>query len=202
MPANLENSAVATGLKKVSFHSNRKERQGQKGSNYHTITLISHASKVMLKILQPRLQQNMNHELADVPARFKKGRGARDQIANICWIIEKAREFQKNIYFCFIDYAKAFDCVEHNKLWKALKKTGIPDHFTCLLKNLYAGQEATVRILLKVVQNWERSVYCHPVYLTYIHSTSCEMLGWMNYMLESRLLGKISTTSDMQMMPF
>ena len=99
----------------------------------------------MLKILQPRLQQYMNHELPDVQAGFRKGRGTRDQIANIQWIIEKAREFQKNIYLCFIDNAKAFDCVDHNKLWKILKEMGIPDHLTCLLRNLYAGQEATVR---------------------------------------------------------
>ena len=111
MPANLENTAVATGLEKVSFHSNPKERQCQKCSNYHTIALISHASKAMLKILQARLQQYMNHELPDVQAGFRKGRGTRDQIVSICWIMEKAREFQKNIYFCFIDYAKAFDSV-------------------------------------------------------------------------------------------
>ena len=96
----------------------------------------------MLKILQARLQQYGNHELPDVQAGFRKGRGTRDQIANIHWIIEKPRECQKNIYFCFIDYAKTFDCVEHNKLWKEM---GIPDHLTCLLRNLYAGQEATVR---------------------------------------------------------
>ena len=111
MPANLENLAVATGLEKVSFHANAKEC-----SNYCTIALISHASKVMLKILQARLQQNVNHELPDVQAGFKKGRGTRDQIANIRWITKKAREFQKNIDFCFIDYAKAFDCVDHSKL--------------------------------------------------------------------------------------
>ena len=99
----------------------------------------------MLKILQARFQQYMSHELPDVQAGFRKGRGTRDQTANIRWITEKAREFQKNIYFCFIDYAKAFDCVDHNKLWKILKKMGIPDHLTCLLRNLYAGQEATVR---------------------------------------------------------
>ena len=99
----------------------------------------------MLKILQTRLQQYMNCELPDVQAGFRKGRGTRDQIANICWITEKAREFQKNIYFCFIDYAKAFDCVDHNKLWKILQEMAIPDHLTCLLKNLYAGQEAIVR---------------------------------------------------------
>ena len=99
----------------------------------------------MLKILQARLQQYMNRELPDVQPGFRKGRGTRDQIANICWIMEKAREFQKNIDFCLIDYAKAFDCVNHNKRWKILKEMAIPDHLTCLLRNLYAGQEATVR---------------------------------------------------------
>ena len=140
MPANLENSAVATGLEKVSFHSNPTERHAKECSDYCTIALISHASKVMLKILQARLQQNMNWELPDVQAGFRKGRGTRDQIANIRWIMEKARAFQKNIYFCFIDYAKAFDCVDHNKLWKILREMGISDHLTCLLRNLYAGQ--------------------------------------------------------------
>ena len=134
----LENSAVATGLEKVSFHSNSKEC-----SNYRTIALISQASKVMLKILQARFQQYVNRELPDVHAGFRKGRVTRDQIANIYWIIKTAREFLKNIYFCFIDYAKAFDCVDHNKLWKILKEMGIPDHQTCLLRNLYAGQETT-----------------------------------------------------------
>ena len=111
-------------------------------SSYHTIVLISQASKIILKILQARLQQYMNQEFPDVQAGFRKGRGIRDQIASICWIIKKAREFQKYIYFCFIDYTKAFDCVDHNKLWKILKDMGIPDHLTCLLRNLYAGQEA------------------------------------------------------------
>ena len=115
-----------------------KKGNAKECSNYHTIALISHTSKVMRKILQAKLQQYVNHELPDGQAGFRKGRGTRDQIANIHWIIEKAREFQKNIYFCFIDYAKAFDCVDH-KLWK------IPDHPICLLINLYAGQEATVR---------------------------------------------------------
>ena len=114
-------------------------------SNYCTVAIISHASKVMLKLLQARLQQYVNHELPDVQAGFREGRGTRDQIANIHWIMQKARKFQKNIYFCFIDYAKAFDCVDHNNLWKILKEMGIPDHLTCLLRNLYAGQEATVR---------------------------------------------------------
>ena len=145
MSANLENSAVATGLEKVSFHSNPKEGNAKECSNYRTIALISHARNVMLKILQARLQEYMNCELSDVQAGFRKSRGTRDQIANIHWFTEKAREFQKNIYFCFIDYAKAFDCVDHNKLWKILKEMGVPDHLTCLLRNLYAGQEAPVR---------------------------------------------------------
>ena len=122
-----------------------KKGNAKECSNYRTIALISHVSKVMPKILQARLQQYLNCEVPDVQAGFRKGRGTRDQIANIRWIVEKARQFQKNIYFCFIDYAKAFDCVDENKLWKILKVTGIPDHLICLLRNLYAGQEATVR---------------------------------------------------------
>ena len=122
-----------------------KKGNAKECSNYRTTALISPASRVMLKILQPRLQQYVNSELPDVQAGFRKGRGTRDQIANICWIMEKGREFQKNIYFCFIDYTKAFDCVDHNTLWKILKEMGILDHLTCLLRNQYAGQEATVR---------------------------------------------------------
>ena len=144
MPANLENLAVSTGLEKVSFIPIPKKGKAKECSNYCTIALISHSSKVMLKILQARLQQYMNHELPDVQAGFRKSRGTRYQIANISWSIEKAREFQKNIYFCFIDYTKTFDCVDHNKLWKILQEIGILDHLTCLLRNLYAGQEATV----------------------------------------------------------
>ena len=143
MPGNVENAAVVTGLEKVSFHSNPQKRQCQRCSTYCTIALISHTSKVMLKILQARFHQYMNCELPDVQAGFRKGRGTRDQLANICWIIKKAREFQKNIYFCFIDYAKAFDCVDHNKLCKILERMGIPDHLTCFLRNLYAGQVRT-----------------------------------------------------------
>ena len=120
--------------KKSVFIQISKKGNAKECSNYHTITLISHASKVMLKILQARLQQYMNRELPDVQAGFRKGRGTRDQIANICWIIETAREFQENIYFCFTDYAKAFDCVDHNKLWNILKEMGIPDHLIGLLK--------------------------------------------------------------------
>ena len=146
MSANLENSAVATGLEKVNFHFNPKERQCKECSNYCTIILISQVSKVMFKILQARLQQYMKHELPDVHCGFRKGRGIRDHITNICWIIEKAREIQKNIYFCFVEYTKAFDCVDHNKLWIKRSRDGITDSVTCLLINLYAGQKATVRI--------------------------------------------------------
>ena len=135
------------------------------------------------KILQARLQQYMNCEFPDVQAGFRKGRGTRDQIANIRWIIKKARDFRKNIYFCFIDYAKAFDCVDHNKLWKNLKEMGIPDHLTCLLRNLYAGQEATIRMDMeqqtssKLGKDYVQAVYCHPAYLTSMQSTSCKMPG-------------------------
>ena len=146
--------------------------------NYHTIALISYTSKVMLKILQAKLQQYLNHELPDVQAGFRKGRGTRDQISNINWIIEKPKEFQRNIYFCFIDYAKAFDCVDHNQLWKILKEMGIPEHLTCLLRNLYAGQEARVRtehgttdwfqIGKGVCQGWILSPCLFNVYAEYI----------------------------------
>ena len=137
-------SGHKTGKRQVSFQSQRKSMP----KNVPTTTqfaLILQTSKVMLKSLQVRFQQYVNQELPDVQAGFRKSRGIRDQIANICWSIEKSREFQKNIYFCFIDYDKAFDCVDHNKLWKILQEMGIQDHLTCLLRNLYAGQEATVR---------------------------------------------------------
>ena len=160
-----------------------KKGNAKECSNYHTIALISHTSKLMLKILQGRLQWYMNHELPDVQARFRKGRATRDQIANIHWIIKIAREFQKNIYFCFINRTKAFDCVDHNRLWKLLQEMGIPDHLTCLLRNLYAGQEATVRTGQmeqqtgsKLGKEYVKSVYCHPAYLTYMQSTSRETL--------------------------
>ena len=149
----------------------------------------------------------MNHEFPDVQAAFRKGRGTRDQIANICWIIKKAREFQKNIYFCFIDYAKAFDCVDLNKLWKILQEMGIPDHLTCLLRNLYGGQEATVRTGLGtrdwfqigkgVRQGCILSSCLFNFYAGYIMS----MLSWMKHKLESRFRREISITSDMQMTP-
>ena len=177
MPANLENSAMATGLEKVTFHFSPKEEQGKEYSNYHTIAFISHASKVMLKILQARLQRYVNRELPDVQPEFRKGRGTRDQIANIHWIIAKARKFQKNMYFFFIDYTKASDCVDHNKLWKILKEIGIPDHLTCLLRNLYAGQEATKVDMepwtgSKFGKEYHKAVYCHSAYLTFMQSIS------------------------------
>ena len=169
-------------------------------------SFISHTSKVILKILQAGLQQYVNRELPDVQAEFRKGRGTRDQIANICWIIEKVRESQKN-YFCFIDYAKAFDCVNHNKLWKILKEIGIPDHLTCLLRNLYAGKEGTVRTghvttdWFQIRKEYIKDVYCHPAHFVSMKSTSWEIPGWMKHKLESRLPGEISITSDMQMTP-
>ena len=134
--------------------------------------------------------------LTDIQAGFRKGRGTRDQIASICRIIEKAREFHKNIYFCFIDYTKAFDYVDHNTLWKYLKEMGIPDQLACLLRNLYAGQEATVRTVhgitdwFQIGKEYVKAVICHPAYLTYMQSTSWETLGWMKHKLESRLLEK------------
>ena len=172
-------------------------------SNYCTIAFISHASKVMLNILQARLQQYVTCELPDVQAGFRKGRGTRDQIANIHCITDKAREFQKDI--CFIDYAKDFDCVDHNKLWKILRKMGIPDHLTCLLRNLYAGQEATVRTghgttgWFQIEKQYIKAIYFHPAYLTYMQSTSGETLDWKKHKLESRFLGGISITLDIQM---
>ena len=150
----------------------------------------------MLKILHAKLQHHVNLELPDVQAGFRKGRGTRDQIANIHWMIEKAREFQENIYFCFINYAKAFDCVDYNKLWKILKEMEIPDHLTCLLWNLHAGQEATVRI---GHEQWTSStlgkehikaVYCHPAYWTSMQSISWETLGLNEAQAEIKTVGR------------
>ena len=159
----------------------------------------------MLKILQARLQQYVNCEIPDVQAGFRKGRRTRDQIANIRWIIEKARVFQKNIYFCFIDCAKAFDCVDHKKL-ENLNEMGISDHLTCLLRNLYAGQEATVRTGHGTTHCFQIGkgvcqgcILSPPACLTSMQSTSWETQGWKKHKLESRLPGEISITSDMQM---
>ena len=156
----------------------------------------------MLKILQARLQQYVNRERPDVQAGFRKDRGTRDQIANIHWIIEKAREFQKNIYFCFIDYAKAFDCLDHNKLWKIRKEMGIPDHLTCVLRNLYAGQEATVRTghgttdWLQTGKGARQGCILSPCLFNFYAESIMRNAG-----LESGLPGEISITSDMQMTP-
>ena len=188
MPANLKNSAVATGLEEASFHSIPIEC-----SKYHTVALISHTSKVMLKILQARLQQYMNRELPDIQAGFRKGRGTRDQIANICCIMEKAREFLKNIYFCFIDYAKAFDCVDHNKLWKILKKrweylTTLPASWEiCMQVKKQQLEPDMEQTGFKSGKEDVKAVYCHPAYLTYMQSTSWETLGWKKHKLEARL---------------
>ena len=184
-----------------------KKGNAKECSNYGTIALISHASKVMLKILQARLQQYVNHELPDVQAGFRKGRGTRDQIVNIHWSIEKARELKKNIYFCFIDYAKAFDYVDHDKLWKILKEMGIPDHLTCLLRNLYAVQEATVRMRHGTMDWFQigkgvcQGYILSPCLFNFYVEYTWEMPGWMKHKLESRLQGEISITSDMQMTP-
>ena len=139
----LKTQQWAQDWKKSVFIPIPKKGNAKESSKYWTIVLISHASKIMLKILQFRLQQDVNQEFPDVQTAFRKGRGTRDQTANIRWIMEKPRKFQKNIYFCFTDYTKAFDCVDHNKLWKILKEMGVPDYLTCLLRNLYEGQEAS-----------------------------------------------------------
>ena len=203
MPANLENSAVATGLEKGSFHSNPKEGQCQKCSNYHTITLILYTSKEMLKIVQARLQRYMNHEIPDVQAGFRKGKGTRDQIANIRWIIEKARVPEKHLLLLY--WLRQSLCVDHNKLWKILKEMGIPDHLTCLLRYLYASQETTVRIGHGTTDWFQMGKGVHQgcilspclfnLYAEYILWNA----GWIKHKLESRLLGEISVTSDMQL---
>ena len=154
-----------------------KKGNAKECSKYRKVPLISHTSKVILKIFQASLQQYVNHELPDVQAGFRKGRGTKDQMANIRWIVKKATESQKNIYFCFIDYAKAFDCVVHNKLCKILQETGLSDHLTCLLRNLYAGQKATVRTghgttdWFQIGKGVHQSYILSP-YLTYMQSTS------------------------------
>ena len=189
----------------VSFHSNPRENNVKECSNYCTIVLISHASKVMLKILQARLQQYINCKIPDVQAGFRKGRGTRDQMANICWTIKKAREFQKNIYFCFIDYTNPLtvwittNCGKSLKTWE-YKTTCSASWEICMhVKNQQLELDMEQQTGFKSGKQYIKAVYCHPVYLTYMQSTSCEMLGWIKQKLESRLLGEISITSDMQM---
>ena len=161
----------------------------------------------MLKTLQARLQQYMKRELPDVQAGFRKGRGTREQIVNIHWIVQKARKFQKNIYFCFINYAKTFDCVDHHKLWKILKEMGISDHLSCLLQNLYAGQEATVKTRHGTT-DWFRigkGVHQGCILSLCLFNLYAECIvwnaDWMNHKLEPRLPGEISTTLDIHMIP-
>ena len=183
-----------------------KKSNAKETSNYHTIALISHTSKLMLKILQARLQQYMNGELPDVQAGFRKGRGTRDQITNIHWIIKKAREFQKNFY-CFTDYAKAFDCLDHSKLWKILKEMGIPNHLTWPLRNLHAGQEATVRTghgttdWFQIGKGVHQGCILSPCLFNFYAEYIMQNARLDEAQLESRFLGEISITSDMQMTP-
>ena len=205
MPIHLENLAVATGREKSVFITIPKKDNTKECSKYHTIALLSHASKVMLKILQARLHQYVNWELPDVQAEFRKDIKTRYQIANISWIIEKEKEFQKNINFWFIDYCKAFDCVDHNKLWKIFKEMGIPVYLICLLRNCMRVKEKQLEPDMeqwtgsKLGKEYAKAVYCHPAYLNFMQSISWEILGWMKQKLESRLQGEISATSDMQM---
>ena len=205
MPANLENSAEPQDWKRSFFIPIPKKGNAKDCSGYHTITHISQANKIILKILQAGLQQYVNCESPDVQTGFSKGRGTRDKIANIHQIIKKAREFQKNIYF--VDYAKAFDSVDPRKLWKILQGMEIPDHLTCLLRNLYADQVAPVRtghgttdwvqIGKGVRQGCILSLCSFNLYAEYIMRNA----GWTKHKLESRLLGEIAITSDMQMTP-
>ena len=180
---NLEDPALVTGLEKSILIQILKKGSNKECSKHQTAALISHASKVILKILHFRIQHYANEELSDVQVGFRKGRGTRDQIVNICWITEKARKFQKNVYLCFIDYPKVFDCVDYNKLWRALKEMGIPDHLSCLFRNLYVGQEATVRTghgttdWFKIVKGvWQGCILSPCLFNWYarIHHVQCQ----------------------------
>ena len=197
--------------KRLVFIPVPKKGNAKECSHSHTIALISHTSKAMLKILQAKFQQYVNRELPDVKAGFRKGRRTKDQIPNICWIIEKATKLQKSIYFCFIDYAKAIDCVDHSKLWIILKEMGILDQLTCLLRNLYEGQEATVKtghgtadwfqIRKGVRQSCILSPCLFNLYAEYIMRNVGLDEARVIQLLESRLPGEISITSDTQMIP-
>ena len=191
--------------KRAIFIPIPKKGNAKECSNYRTVALISHCSKVMLKILQAMLKQYVKCEFQDIQAGFRKGRGTRDQIANIHWIIKKAREFQKNIYFCFIDSVKDSDCVDHNKLWKIMKEMGIPDNLTCLLRNLYTGQEATVRTGHGTT-DWIGKGVRQGCILS-----PCLFNSYAEFIMRNARLGEaqagikmpeeISITSDMQMYP-
>ena len=185
----------------VNFHSNPKERQCQRMLKlWHNCT-ISPASKVTLNILQTRLQQYVTQELPDVQAGFRKGRGTRDQIANIHWIIKKARELQKNIYFCFTDYAKPFDCVDHNKLWKILQEIGIPDHPTCLLRNRQAGQKATARTRL-IQKGVHQGCILSPCLFNFYAEYVMRNAGLNEAQAEIKFAGRNINVSEMQMTPW
>ena len=193
-------SSHRTGKDHFSFQSQRREMS----KNVQTTTQLSSFHKLArlrsksFKLVFSRTWTGLPH----IQVGFRKGKESRDQIANICWIIEKAREFQKNIYFSFTDYTKAFDCVDHNKLWKIFKEIGIPDQLTCLLRNRMQvkkqqlEQDMEQQTGSKLGKKYIKAVYCHPAYLTYMQSTSYEMLGWMNHKLESKLPAEISTTSN------
>ena len=197
-------SGHRTGKGQYSFQAQRKAKEH---SNYHTIALISHARKVMLKILQARLQQYVNWELPDVQIGFRKDRGTRDQIANIRWIIEKAKEFQKNHIFLLHWLCIRSLTMWITTKWKILKEMGMPDHLTCLLsywmqvKKQQLEPDMEQQTCSKLGKEYVKAVYCHPDYLTNMQSTSWEMLDWMDHKLVSRLPGEISISSDMQMKP-
>ena len=184
-----------------------KKGNAKESSNYHTFALISNASKVMLNIFQARLQQYVNWELPDIQAEFRKGRGTRDQIANIHWITEKEREFQENIYFCFIEYGQSLWYVDHNNCGKFLKRweyqTTWPTSWEICMQVKKQQLEPDMEQWTgsKLGKDYVRALYHHPAYLTYIQSTSCKMLGWLKHKVESRLPGEISITSYMQMTP-
>ena len=193
---------MATGLKKVCFHSSAKECL-----HYHTTALISYASKVILKILQARLQQYINQELSDIQLDLEKAEEPEIKLSTSAVLSKKARDYQKNIYFCFIDYDKDFDCVGHNKLWKILQKMGILDHLTCLPRNLYAGQEATVRTRhgttdwFQIGKGVHQGCILSPCLFNLYAEYNMQNAGLGKAQLESRLLGEILITSDMQMTP-
>ena len=203
MPENLENSTVATGLENVIIIPIPKRDNVKECSNSAQL----HSSHTLVKILQARLQQYVNCELPDIQVGFRKGRGTRDQFSYIYWIIKNAREFQKNIYFCFIDYTTSFDWVDYNKLWKVLQEVGIPDNLTCLLRNLYSGQEKTVRTVHWTIDWFQigKGVGQGFILLSCLFNLYAEYImrnaGLDEPQLESRLLGEISITSDMQMTP-
>ena len=207
MPANWKTQQWPQDWKRSVFIPVTQKGNAKGYANYCTIAFISYTGKAMLKVLQARLQQYLNQELPDIQTGFWKGRQTRDQITKMRFIIEKVREFRKNICCCLIDYAKAFDCVDDSKRWKVLKEMGIPEPLTCLLRNLYAGQKQQLELDMeqqtgsKQEKEYVKAVYCHPAYLTYMYSTSRETLGWRKHKLESRLPGEISITSDMQMTP-